>query len=131
MLKSVIHNGGFLMFIHKIMEEKDFYYLVNTNEHKTVSLEYNFRVKDKTPEIWNPTDGIIQRQALYWEQNRITILLINLKPKESIFVVFTDKKNPIHFIPLKENAGKYCFQVKTPLLILHLIFFTVLIIRLL
>jgi len=88
-----------LLFIHKKVEEKDVYFLVN-QEDKPVQTECVFRITGKAPEIWNPQYGTTIRQAVYSEENGLTRLPLRFRPKESLIVVFSedDLKDPIVII---------------------------------
>lgn len=81
-------NPKELMFIHKSIDNADVYFVFN-QQNSPVNSELMFRVKGKSPEIWNPENGTVIVPAIYSvEKNQIRIP-VSFKPYESKLFVFT------------------------------------------
>jgi hypothetical protein len=61
-----------------------------------INAECIFRVKNSTPQFWDPGDGIIKDQIVYRTDNRRTTVKADLPPGGAIFVVFNDKAEVGH-----------------------------------
>ena len=104
---------GELMSIHKKIQHHDVYYLVNKNESQKLHFEGLFRITGKLPEFWNPVNGNIENFALYLDENGITRIPLELNPKQSVFIVFSNPSIE-HFINLRETSGKVVFPSNAP-----------------
>ncbi|RZK33088.1 MAG: hypothetical protein EOO61_15920, partial [Hymenobacter sp.] len=98
-----------LMYIHKKVDDTDIYYVVNRSNNQPAQLEASFRVRDKTPSLWNPVDGTTYQLALYAESNGVTTLPLSLRPRQSLFIVFQKGTSRQHFIKLQDAAGNSLF----------------------
>jgi hypothetical protein len=78
-------------YIHRTTEMGEIYFLRNESE-KTVNTMGKFRVKEKYPEIWDPSTGAISRVAAYIQAKQSTSFEIELPPHGSTFVVFNNTK---------------------------------------
>ena len=76
-------------YAHRKTAQADIYFFFNPD---TVSKMFkaSFRVKDKIPELWNPMDGSISKQAQFVNQFNTTVTDITLHGGESVFVVFRE-----------------------------------------
>lgn len=99
-----------IMYIHRKIEEMDVYYVFN-QQNRAMNRELLFRVVDKTPEIWNPEDGTIVHPAVYTMDKGRMRIPVSLKPYESKFFVFKNKK-PDTFISQVVMNGKIVFPLK-------------------
>ena len=98
-----------LLFIHKQIETREVYFLVN-QEDKTIQTECIFRVGGMSPEIWNPQNGRILKPAVYNEEEEVIRIPVCFRPKESLFIVFTDEKPGEHIVAVQQN-GTQIFPV--------------------
>ena len=77
-----IHYG------HRTFGGCEIYFVTNqTDEVKTVNPE--FRVKGKQPELWEATSGNIRSLPAYIQNKETTAVPLKLEPYESVFVVFS------------------------------------------
>lgn len=79
-----------LRFIHRATGGTDLYFVSNPQPHELTSVA-TFRVSGKTPELWWPDTGRMERAAMYQEQDGRTSVLLPLGPSGSVFVVFREK----------------------------------------
>ena len=93
-----------LDYIHRSTESEDIYFVVNKNE-RWESVECTFRVTGKKPEIWYPDTGETRQLPVYDTNESGTVVPLNLKPAESVFVVFRRPAKRTHFTNLAA-AGK-------------------------
>ncbi len=84
-----------LDFIHRRTGESDIYFVRNKTMDP-INAECIFRVKNSTPQFWDPGDGIIKDQIVYRTDNRRTTVKADLPPGGAIFVVFNDKAEVGH-----------------------------------
>jgi hypothetical protein len=84
-----ISDSTILDFIHRRTDDAEIYFISNTRNAREV-FEGKFRVKGKTPEIWDPETGMIQSAALYNVQGEDTWLPLELPPHGAVFVVFRE-----------------------------------------
>lgn len=86
-----------LDFIHRKTKEEDIYFVSNkTNEW--IEAECFFRVKNKSPELWDPSTGERIRTAVYQNTDTVTKTHLRLPPSGSVFVVFQEKADKNHFV---------------------------------
>ena len=79
-----------LDFIHRKASDSDIYFVRNKTMDP-MNAECLFRVKNGTPQIWDPGDGTIKDQFIYKTDNWGTALTVNLPPGGAIFVVFNNR----------------------------------------
>ena len=84
-------------YIHRATDDADLYFFINTDSIAQ-TYTYNYRVKGKIPELWNPMDGSIEKIAWFRDQGDTTELNLTLQPGESIFVVFRKVENRLKSI---------------------------------
>jgi hypothetical protein len=102
-LKVIKSDSVNLLFIHKKIEERDLYFLVN-QEDKPIQTECIFRITDRSPEIWNPQDGTIVKSGVFREEKDGIRMPVRFKPKESLFIVFSAEKPKAHMVAIKERG---------------------------
>ncbi|MGB9595085.1 MAG: glycosyl hydrolase, partial [Candidatus Poribacteria bacterium] len=74
-----------LMYVHRQKNGKDIYFISNSLD-EAISREITLRCTGSTS-IWHPTTGEI-KQINSIEKNGKTIIRLNLKPFEGVFIVF-------------------------------------------
>lgn len=79
-------------FTHRRAGDTEIYFVSN-HLRRQETVRCSFRVRDKTPEIWNPQTGERYFAAVYsTEENRVNLAL-QLGPADSLFVLFRGNKN--------------------------------------
>jgi len=76
-------------FIHRQTAHADVYFVRNKTKNP-LSAQCLFRVEDRRPHLWDPTDGTIKEQFVYKAEDGGTSLPVQLPPGGSVFVVFED-----------------------------------------
>jgi hypothetical protein len=76
-----------LLFIHRKSKECEIYFIAN-QQNRNISVTPEFRVTNKTPELWNAVNGSIRILNNFSKNKDFTAVPIQLAPYESIFVVF-------------------------------------------
>jgi hypothetical protein len=76
-----------LDYIHCRTEDTDIYFVRNKSL-QSVSADCLFRVKDSTPQLWDPTDGSIEPMFFYKKVDGGISVRLDLPPGGSVFVVF-------------------------------------------
>jgi hypothetical protein len=74
-------------YIHRRAGDTDIYFVSNRS-NAWCGATATFRVSGKTPELWNPLTGEVQRSVICKERDGRTIMPLWLEPSGSIFVVF-------------------------------------------
>jgi len=99
-------------FIHRRTATEDIYFIYNPDSAQTQTLECDFKVGDKIPEVWNAMTGEITKLAQFSSSNGRTIVPITLNAEESAFVVFRESSkgsDRIAFTP-KDNIPDPVFS---------------------
>jgi hypothetical protein len=79
-----------LDFIHRRTAREDIYFLRNTGD-QPITIEAEFRVQGKQPELWDAARGVITPLAVYQETKAGIRLPLLLSAHGSVFVVFVSK----------------------------------------
>ncbi len=79
-----------LRYTHRSAGGQQIYFVANPKPVK-VATRATFRVGNRTPELWWPDTGKIERPAVYQRQGDTLSLPIVLGPLRSVFVVFGDR----------------------------------------
>lgn len=79
-----------LRHIHRTTGDTDLYFVSNP-QNTPVTANCSFRIAGKMPELWWPETGLVERAAMYREDNGLTHVTFSLPPSGSVFVVF---RNP-------------------------------------
>ncbi|WP_142785496.1 glycosyl hydrolase [Changchengzhania lutea] len=80
-----------VLWTHRSLLDKDIYFLTNQSETE-IKINPSFRVKNKTPELWDAVTGEIRSLTEYTkEEGRITVPL-TMEAHQSWFVVFSDSE---------------------------------------
>jgi hypothetical protein len=85
--------GVHLLHIHRRIGGNDLYFISNQGD---TAKEFDgvFRVSGKSPELWHPDTGAIEKVAAYSESDGRTHIPMRLDPTGSVFVVFRDQAPP-------------------------------------
>ncbi|MBP7937767.1 MAG: hypothetical protein KA354_24270, partial [Phycisphaerae bacterium] len=86
-LRSDFASGTRLRFTHRATQEGDIYFVANPRA-EAVATTAAFRVTGRTPELWWPDSGRIERPAVYDDDGQCTRVAVHLGPHGSVFVVF-------------------------------------------
>ena len=79
-------EGADLRFVHRHMDDADIYFVSN-RQNRTETIQAQFRVDGKVPEIWRATTGKAQPVSYRIEGGRTSVPL-TLDAEEAVFVVF-------------------------------------------
>lgn len=104
-----------ILYLHKTIEDKEVYYLVNKNNTSSVSFEAAFRVGDElAPSLWNPQDGSVEDLAVYsFENGGYVCLPLTLNPRQTVFVVFDRTgAEKDHIVSVRSEYGYSLFPVE-------------------
>ena len=85
-----------VLFIHRTQKDGDMYFLSNQSG-QTISINPEFRIEGKIPELWDPLTATVRKLKAYTVKDGKTILPLKLEPTESAFIVFRE--------PSKESPG--------------------------
>ena len=80
-------NDPEVEYIHRRTEDADIYFISN-QEHRYISIQCDFRLTGKLPEIWNPYTGEVQKIAHYQVGNGFTRIYLSIGPAESLLILF-------------------------------------------
>jgi len=87
-----------LVYNHRATMNTDIYFVSNQKRCFDTA-DCFFRVSGKVPELWHADTGVIEKAAVWSEEDGITKVHINFEPADSVFVVFRENsKNVDHLI---------------------------------
>jgi len=72
---------------HRIAGQADIYFVSNQRRQTDIA-DCTFRVSGKTPELWHPDTGLIERAPVWHEQDGRTTVQLGFDPAGSVFVIF-------------------------------------------
>ena len=75
------------LFIHRIVAEGEVYFISNQT-NKTISIDPEFRITGKSPELWNSVDAAMRDLPAFKQTQNTTIVPLKLEAYESQFVIF-------------------------------------------
>ncbi len=87
------NSDGTVRYIHRKMSNRDLYFVSNRTG-KQISVDCEFRVKGRYPELWNPLNGEIRALPEYTETDGIISIPLQFEAYEGYIIVF-DEKNRI------------------------------------
>jgi hypothetical protein len=97
--------SDFPPYLHRVVNGTDLYFVSNQQETNLDS-DCVFRVTGKTPELWHPDTGAIEKVAAFSDDGSLTHLHLRLDPVGSVFVVFRPGTPPAdHPISLGKTGG--------------------------
>ncbi len=121
-LKADLHVPGVsaqdLSYIHRQAEGLDIYYLANKNYAATLEMRPQFRIAGRNASVWDPVSGRVCA-AEFMQQGDYAVVPLNLKPQQSVFVIFSDKPFDVpafeplemrHEMVLTESSGTMHFE---------------------
>jgi hypothetical protein len=76
-----------LRYIHRLAGDADIYFISNQAAKDQIT-DCTFRVAGKSPELWHPDTGKMEKLASYTETDGRTRISLHLDPIGSVFVVF-------------------------------------------
>ena len=82
-----LNAGDPVLFTHRRLAEGDVYFITNQSE-KPISVNPEFRVTGKSPELWDATTGSIRNLPEYTAGEESTIVPLKLETFESVFIIF-------------------------------------------
>lgn len=83
----VIEGQPDAFFTHREVDNKDIYFIYN-DEKKPQTFRAEFRVTGKKLSLWDPMTGAVSGPSSFAERDDHTFVELDLKPQESVFVVF-------------------------------------------
>jgi len=83
-------NQNKIKYTHRRTADREIYFVSNQNK-EPVAFTAEFRVADKTPELWNPVTGEIRALPQFEPKGEITAVPLEMESFESYFVVFSNK----------------------------------------
>jgi hypothetical protein len=87
-------GGALLNWIHRTDGDTEIYFVANPSPNRWASV-CTFRVTGKTPELWWPDTGRMERAPVFRAANGTTRVYLSLGPSGSVFVLFRAKSNKI------------------------------------
>ncbi len=81
-----------LLYIHRKLGDGDIYFITNQSDTK-ISVNTEFRITGKSPELWDPTTGRIRELPDYTVNNGMTFVPVKLDANESAFIIFRKNNN--------------------------------------
>ena len=106
-----VSTNGFVDWIHRRTDEADIYF-VASREPSDERVTCTFRVRGRTPEIWDAVTGVTAPAATSEEVGGMTRVSLSLPPCGSCFVVFREadrlaKKSEAALVTSKILAGPW------------------------
>ncbi len=90
-------DGAEIDFIHRRTSKADIYFVSNKKQ-RAETIDAQFRVTGKAPELWDPDTGRIRNLPIYQTTSRGIRVTLHLPPAGSIFVVFRKTADRPHLI---------------------------------
>ena len=78
------------LFIHRTVADGEIYFISNQSD-KTISINPQFRITGKSPELWDATGGTGRDLQAYRPSGSITTVPLKLEAYESQFIIFRKK----------------------------------------
>ena len=92
-----------LAYGHRVSGQEEIYFVSNQRTQSD-SAEATFRVTGKTPELWNPETGLIERAPVWQEKDGRTTVRLTFDPAGSVFVIFRSPADGDHAVTAKVDA---------------------------
>jgi hypothetical protein len=88
-------NADPALFLHRKLADGDIYFITNQSD-STITINPEFRISGRAPELWDATTGNIRDLPAYKVDGAATTVPLKLEAFESTFVLFRKKGgNPI------------------------------------
>lgn len=78
---------GSIRYTHRRLDNLDFYFIANRKD-EFVQTPCRFRVKGKTPQLWDPLTGEIRALPEYEQRGEVLEIPLQFEPHQSYFIVF-------------------------------------------
>jgi hypothetical protein len=88
-VKPDFTSRAMLNYLHRTQGGTEIYFVANPAP-QAVTAAAGFRVSGKTPELWWPDSGVLQRAAMFDVKDGLTHVVLSLPPSGSVFVVFRE-----------------------------------------
>nr|WP_294897643.1 glycosyl hydrolase [uncultured Pedobacter sp.] len=108
--ESNVNGSKELLYIHKRIDSTEVYFVFN-QQNKALNRELLFRVEGRTPEIWNPKEGVTFLPEVYSIENNRTRIPVSFEPKESMIFVFRNAVSN-HAIKRVSMGDKQIFPIQ-------------------
>jgi len=102
-----------LDFIHRQSGETDIYFIRNTSG-EFYSGTCSFRVSDKYPELWDPSNGKQVSPEKFTDRDGRISITLDLDPGATLFVIFTENKRSLPVIPKKSPGNIKSLDIDGP-----------------
>jgi len=76
-----------VLFIHRHQSDGDMYFVSNQSE-QTITINPEFRIEGKEPELWDPLTGKTRKLKAYKFEGGKTSVPLQLESLESVFIIF-------------------------------------------
>jgi hypothetical protein len=86
-----------VFYLHRVKDEFDLYFLVNTSQHEKMGVEVTFE-RLARPELWDPNTGATTPIHVFSVKNDRLCVTINFPPSESRIVVLNGKLPSTHIL---------------------------------
>lgn len=100
-------------YIHLLIDDTDVYFIAN-RRRQPEDIVCTFRIKGKSPELWNPDNGSISTYPYYEVLENSTRLPLHLDPAGSVFVVFKSKSANAGIVSVEKNGKKIMSTLSFP-----------------
>lgn len=109
-----VPEGNLIYQGHQKDGDTDIYILSNQENHP-VTMDVEFRVTGKQPELWIPLTGEIRELPAFTYKKQTTVVPMKLEKGECVFVVFSQKGEPTsHAVEANYPSPTQTQQVNTP-----------------
>lgn len=96
------HSVDSLSFIHRKTTQEDIYFVVNNSTRECIS-RCNFRTSFNNVEVWDAENGQRYCAQILKDSLGIKQVLLPFNASKSFFIVFSERKNNLQSIQLKER----------------------------
>lgn len=91
-----------ILFGHRTLGDEEIYFVTNQSD-QLITINPEFRVKSKQPELWDATSGKIRKLPAYKQTDSGTIVPMKLDKNESVFIVFKHKATASNLTDVNDN----------------------------
>jgi hypothetical protein len=98
-------SRALLNYIHRAQDGAEIYFVANPSP-QAITAAAAMRVSGKTPELWWPDSGQMQRAAMFDVKDGLTDVALSLPPSGSVFVVFRERLGASDSIVSLARNGK-------------------------
>ena len=107
------HSEPKLNWIHRHTDSTEIYFVANPAA-MSVEAKCEFRVTDKTPELWNPKTGEMTPLAAYETSAAITSIPLHFEPSGSAFIIFRKRAGAFDSVVSFTRDGESVFAAMKP-----------------